>query len=365
MVHALLPLVLGSFLLVSGMAQAAPSVTDDLQNTPQPAAPSEQPNTVVTPSTIVTPGTVVVPGGAPNRVQMAPESNTTIVLPDVQVQQDNTVPASPTTTPPVITPQVVVPTTNATQPAPALPQNVVVPVVPEVKTNEPIVVAPAKIPEPPKVEVQKAVPPVIATTPTPPPALLTPADFLVKTPEAAKVAEKKPVQPPKEPKSKEPKKPVPPAKTPVKAEPQKEPAPTKETPKQVAKAAKNAPLMIPEDAKKTGKLDFLEGCWRGTRPEYNTKRIISERFCFDEKGVGKRTIKDPEGGRVCVGATAADMRKDGSLHITSDQAPCLTGEEWGSAEMVCIGEGNSTPCAWEFPDINGARQSYKIRFVRD
>ena len=54
------------------------------------------------------------------------------------------------------------------------------------------------------------------------------------------------------------------------------------------------PLRIPPEAVKTGNLDFLEGCWQGTRPEYYSKRTVEECFCFGPGGqTGKRRIIDP------------------------------------------------------------------------
>lgn len=382
----LLPFLLGSFLLVSGMAQAVPSETEDLQNTAP--SPVVQPETAVTPPAVVPdvpnvqsvqPG--VVPGTVPNNIQVQPETSTTVIMPDTNMNPNITITtpsAVPTTPVPAgtlpTTPVVPLPEQNATQPV--LNQPVVVPEVkvvpeqkPEQKSQTTIPLEVKSVPEEKSVsEPPKVVAPVITpvpTTPTPPVKVLSPADFLVKTPE------KKP-EPPKEPEKKpapvkEPeKKPVPPTKEPEKkSEPPKEPEKKLPPVKQPKKPAKNDPLMIPEEAKKTGSLDFLEGCWKGTRPEYHTKRIVTERFCFDKRGIGKRTINDPTGGQQCVGPTVADMRKNGSLHMSSESAPCTSGEEWGAAEMVCTGEGNSTPCTWKFPDINGAQQSYKIHFVRD
>lgn len=376
MAHGLLPFLLGSFLLVSGMAQAAPSETEDLRNTLSPVVPPETtPVAPVTPVTPVTPDVPpqpgqpgqpgLVPGTMPNNIQIQPETSTTVIMPDTNVNPNITITtpsAVPTMPVPMGTPPVVVPVPEQNVPQPVLNQPVVVPevnVVPsEQKPTIPLEVKPVPektiVPEPPKV-----VAPIITSvpaTPTPPGKMLSPADFLVKTPEKKpeppKEPEKKPV-PVKEPE----KKPVPPAK-----EPEKKPEPPVKEPK---KPAKNDPLMIPEEAKKTGSLEFLEGCWKGTRPEYHTKRIITERFCFDKKGIGKRTINDPQGGQKCVGPTVADMRKNGSLHMSSEKSICISGEEWGAAEMICTGEGNSTPCTWKFPDVQGAQQSYKIRFVRD
>lgn len=124
-------------------------------------------------------------------------------------------------------------------------------------------------------------------------------------------------------------------------------------------------LRIPPDAAKTGNLDFLEGCWQGTRPEYNTKRIIRECFCFSAGGrSGKRRIFDPGIAGMCVGATRATLSRDGVLSVHSAGAACTSGDRWGQAEMVCRNSGPRTPCSWVFRDANYGRQAYEIPFVR-
>ena len=124
-------------------------------------------------------------------------------------------------------------------------------------------------------------------------------------------------------------------------------------------------LRIPPEAIKTGNLDFLEGCWQGTRPEYYTKRTIYECFCFGKQGSsGKRKVFDPTGGRRCVGSTSANLGLNGILNVTSSGAVCSDGERWGQAQMTCRGRGEHTPCSWVFKDANGGKQAYEIPFVR-
>jgi hypothetical protein len=148
--------------------------------------------------------------------------------------------------------------------------------------------------------------------------------------------------------------------------PEPAPLPQKEIPpKEKQPPKKGEPLKIPEEAAKSGKLDFLEGCWVGTRPEYGTKRIVKERFCFDKNGVGKRYIYDPKYAGECVGATKALINSGGVLRMNSDKMFCTSGDIWGASEMTCRGEGAQTPCAWIFRDLKNARQSYKIQFVRE
>lgn len=124
-------------------------------------------------------------------------------------------------------------------------------------------------------------------------------------------------------------------------------------------------LKIPPEAAKTGNLNFLEGCWQGTRPEYYSKRTIKECFCFGANGSnGKRRVIDPLGKRKCIGATKAHLSPNGVLSVTSEGAYCSDGERWGQAEMVCRNSGPRTPCSWVFRDANNGSQSYQIPFIR-
>lgn len=155
--------------------------------------------------------------------------------------------------------------------------------------------------------------------------------------------------------------------TPKRKETVEKPEPKKHSaqPPKHKKAAAGEEMRIPPEAIKSGNLDFLEGCWQGTRPEYFSKRTVKECFCFGAGGKsGKRRIYDSQGGRMCVGATRANLSKSGVLSVTSEGAACNDGERWGSAEMVCRNSGPKTPCSWVFHDANNGRQAYTIPFVR-
>lgn len=179
------------------------------------------------------------------------------------------------------------------------------------------------------------------------PAREEPKPTPAPTPEEKKAAPAKEAKPGKAP-----------AKTPKPKEPAKPKAATK-------KPAVGEELRIPPEAVSTGNLDFLEGCWQGTRPEYYSKRIIKECFCFGANGgAGKRRVIDSLGGRMCIGSSKAKLSKDGVLSVTSSGAACTDGERWGQAEMVCRGTGQRAPCTWVFKDAQGGRQSYEIPFVR-
>lgn len=162
--------------------------------------------------------------------------------------------------------------------------------------------------------------------------------------------------------------PVPPKKDEAKPKKAEKPKPAEKPqpePKPHRKPKVGEALRIPPEAVKTGNLDFLEGCWQGTRPEYYSKRTIRECFCFGPHGGnGKRRVIDPQGGRKCIGASSAHLGSNGVLSVRSEGAACTDGERWGQAEMVCRGKGQRTPCSWVFKDANGGRQAYEIPFVR-
>ncbi len=152
---------------------------------------------------------------------------------------------------------------------------------------------------------------------------------------------------------------------PEKATPPKKHAGAGKTAPRSRKAAPGEPLRIPHESVASGNLDFLEGCWQGTRPEYFSKRTVKECFCFGANGQnGKRRIFDRSYNRQCIGATRAHLSRDGVLSVTSQGAVCNDGERWGAAEMVCRNSGPRTPCSWVFRDANNGRQAYEIPFVR-
>lgn len=255
-----------------------------------------------------------------------------------------TPPPSEPQAPTVIVPVVPVPVTP--QPPKAEP-------VPETRQPDVVIVPVTPDPEKPK-EPEQAKPEEPKVEP------LTPGSFLPKTEEP-----KAEVKPEKKEPAKQPEKKAEPKKEPEKKQPEK---PEKKPEKQAdpAKPKKGDPLKIPDDAKATGSLDFLEGCWVGTRPEYHTKRIVTERFCFGKDGVGKRFILDPGVAGQCVGATKAILNQGGVLRMESDRMYCTdVDDNWGASQMTCQGEGDQTPCSWVFHDVGGAKQSYTIRFVRE
>lgn len=239
-----------------------------------------------------------------------------------------------------------------------------IPVTPELVEEQK---APALNPEQEKQTVELPLKPdqtaVPEQTETPEERQLTLAQMIPLTKEPA---QKKAAPEIGKPEVKQPEKPHKPE-TPKKAEtpqkPKQEKQPEKAAPPKKAKSGEE--LRIPDEAIKTGNLDFLEGCWQGTRPEYYSKRTIKECFCFGANGKnGKRRVIDPIGHRNCIGSTRAVLNNNGVLSVTSSGAACDDGERWGQAEMVCRNSGQKTPCSWVFRDANNGRQSYTIPFVK-
>lgn len=247
---------------------------------------------------------------------------------------------------------------DTTGSAPTVPETVV-PLVRETPRQE----TPPSKPDPISEQIQGKNTPEPA--PAASPAAQTPVtleQFLVKTPEKQIPQKENAAPKPAEKKQEARQKDAAPAR--AEAKDTKTPAPKeakKETP-----PAKGQPLRIPEGAREKGDVSFLNGCWVGVRPEYHTKRMVREKFCFDENGVGKRFLSDPAYAGECVGATRALLNRNGVLHMRSDRMYCTNIKDlWGAAEMTCQGEGDQTPCTWIFRDAGGGRQSYKIRFVRE
>ena len=350
---------------------AAPAgAADTLTNIRRPGATAPQ----VSPRVLV-PGTVVrLPDGRQTRIiEVRPDGIATDL--GVTLTPEGTVQGAAETTPVTVVEEAVTPTAPEAA-TPALEGTLVTPetALPDTAQTppEPQGAETAQVPETPKI----AVPETPATTAPEQASPATPAS--PETPHQLTIVELLPMTPAREEAKKEPapkaeEKKAPPVKEEkTKAEKPKTEKPKAETPKEPAKpkeskkkAAVGEELRIPPEAVKTGNLDFLEGCWQGTRPEYYSKRMIKECFCFDVNGgAGKRRVIDSIGGRMCIGSSKAKLSKEGVLSVTSSGAACTDGERWGQAEMVCKGTGQRAPCTWVFKDAQGGRQSYEIPFVR-
>lgn len=369
-------LCLAVFLAFCMMGPQTPLAADTLTNIRPAPAP-------VTPRALV-PGTVVrLPDGRQTRIiEVLPGSIRTelgVTLTregtvqgaaepvPVTVVEEAVTPGAPEAAAvspenPAIVPEASAPQTPQTPPSPVMPEQQKAGAAPET----PQIALPGT--QTPDTQAE----PVTPVTPTPvapeaAPHQLTIVELLPMTPApeqpkkedvkeqpAPKPEEKQ--APAKEEKAEKPK-----AEKPKQEKPKEQPKP-KESKK---KPAIGEELRIPPEAAATGNLDFLEGCWQGTRPEYYSKRIIKECFCFGANGgAGKRRVIDSIGGRMCIGSSKAKLSKEGVLSVTSSGAACTDGERWGQAEMVCKGTGQRAPCTWVFKDAQGGRQSYEIPFVR-
>ena len=329
------------------------------------------------------PGTPSPPGGArsgsdpPVSVPVIPDKpGTTIIVPSLPGSDETLAPTQTTPTPDKT---VIVPHPPETSPPDqAFPVEIpVIPVLPDTTSPAEIPAIPVLPQSPDRIvltpplqqettpQKETLVPQSVLPKPESPAVLeqdkrASPLDFLPMptslTPETQPEPMPEKAEQPSKVRPEEPK-----AQTPPKE------APKAQTPPQTAqtKPKSGEPLRIPPEAVKTGDLSFLEGCWRGTRPEYHSKRIITERFCFDKNGIGRRTIEDPGVAGTCTGASKGSFDAQGRLIVTSEQGYCTGGANWGPAHMVCEGEGNATPCFWRFPGAGGATQSYKIPLVRE
>ena len=358
-------------LLVLCTAQAGAGLAADTLSNIRPAVPSGQVPQGL--SRVLVPGTVVrLPDGRETRIlEVTPQGVVTDL--GVTLTPEGVVAESGETTPvtvvePAATAQQAAPESAAvvpetSQPGVKQPEGAQIQPIPEMQKNEPgaVVVPETSGPTTP----QQTTP----ATPETSPHQLTIVELLPLTPapgqaKAEKAAEKKePEQKPAVSEKKPEEKKAAPAKE---QKPKKEEKPKEQKPQQTRKKpAVGEELRIPPEAVKTGNLDFLEGCWQGTRPEYYSKRMIKECFCFDVNGgAGKRRVIDSIGGRMCIGSSKAKLSKEGVLSVTSSGAACTDGERWGQAEMVCKGTGQRAPCTWVFKDAQGGRQSYEIPFVR-
>lgn len=357
-------------LLVLCLAQAGDGLcADTLTNIPRGAAPAAQGL-----RELLVPGALVrLPDGRRTRIiEVLPEGIRTEL--GVTLTPDGVVEGAAETAPvtvlePAAPPAAPAPeTTQATTPQTPGPQKDIPQTVRPETAQAPATPAPqsperAEVPVPAVPQgagTQQAAPTVPGETPR----QLTIVELLPMTPAPEqRKAEKAPArEEPKPEPAPEKKKAAPAKESKAKAPKPKEPAKPKAGTK---KPAIGEELRIPPEAVNTGNLDFLEGCWQGTRPEYYSKRIIKECFCFGANGgAGKRRVIDSLGGRMCIGSSKAKLSKDGVLSVTSSGAACTDGERWGQAEMVCRGTGQRAPCTWVFKDAQGGRQSYEIPFVR-
>ena len=204
-------------------------------------------------------GVTLTPEGT---VQGAAESTpVTVVEEAVTPAAPEAAPASPET--PLAVPETATPESAQTPLTPERQKAEAAPATPE------IVLPDAQAPSSPQIE------PVMPGASEAAPHQLTIVELLPMTPapEQAKKEDVKeqPASKPEEKKApvKEEKAGKPKAEKPKQEKPKEQPKP-KESKK---KPAIGEELRIPPEAAATGNLDFLEGCWQGTRPEYYSNRI--------------------------------------------------------------------------------------------
>ncbi|MBP2312697.1 SrfA family protein [Azospirillum soli] len=106
------------------------------------------------------------------------------------------------------------------------------------------------------------------------------------------------------------------------------------------------PLVIPEEARKQGRVDFLEGNWRSRTDLYETRsgQPVVVDYSFDRKGGGTLTIRQ-KNGVVCQGPAQARMQ-DGRLTIDGLNDPtCSDGSAFTRSRIDCtVGEGGRAAC---------------------
>ena len=176
-------------------------------------------------------------------------------------------------------------------------------------------------------------PPPPPKEPDPPPP---PTEPEVTPPLVEPFLGESPSTPPPPPKPKEPPKPKPEPKPEPKPDPKPEPKPAPQ---------KDAPLVIPDDARQKNDLSFLDGCWRCETGLVNsrTRRPVIVEYCFDKNGNGRRSV-DERGGATCNGPARAGFDNGGKLRIEAGNAPCPGGSNYVPQTVECTGSSNATHC---------------------
>lgn len=105
-------------------------------------------------------------------------------------------------------------------------------------------------------------------------------------------------------------------------------------------------LEIPEAARKTGDVSFLEGkwvCYSGLI-DSDTKQPLVITYAFNKNGNGITTASGPMTQGLCTGKAQGKVNKEGMLLILSDPANCPNGHSFSGQEIECRGHGASTRC---------------------
>jgi hypothetical protein len=108
---------------------------------------------------------------------------------------------------------------------------------------------------------------------------------------------------------------------------------------------------IPESARQTGDVSWLQGCWNSRSNLYNlrTGEPVQYEYCFDGNGQGRFAIQvqDAQGNDVdnCVGTARARI-VDGRLVIQEDGRPvCEEGGTYYSSTITCTPGDERTECS--------------------
>jgi len=96
-------------------------------------------------------------------------------------------------------------------------------------------------------------------------------------------------------------------------------------------------LRIPEEAKRSGDVSFLTGCWNTITGLINTRtrEPIKIEYCFDDKGIGRSTRTEPT--QQCIAPLRASFDAAGNLLIEETaQGVCPDGNYYIPSRVACM-----------------------------
>ncbi|MDR1081937.1 MAG: hypothetical protein LBQ79_13500 [Deltaproteobacteria bacterium] len=127
------------------------------------------------------------------------------------------------------------------------------------------------------------------------------------------------------------------------------------------------PVDIPDSARQSGDVTFLNGCWNSRASLYNrrTRAPLNYRYCFKD-GQGRVAIQVQDGsGRTvdnCAGSATARMQ-DGKLVIQDNGQPvCEEGGTYRSTTITCTPGDTRTECSMQ---QEGSRRGTATEFRQD
>lgn len=134
-------------------------------------------------------------------------------------------------------------------------------------------------------------------------------------------------------------------------------------PKPPVEAKLDESLRIPEEAKRSGDMSFLAGCWASITTLVNQRTgapIVAE-YCFDENGFGRSIRTEPN--TQCVGPMRARFDDQGSLTVEeTEMAVCGDGRRYTQTTVTCSpGQNGIAQCT----GVNrGSRDAYTVGLQR-